>query len=116
MDNAPAIPQSDLSGAQKAAILLLKLGQEHSSKVLKLLGDSEVTQITAEIVKAQTIKKEDSDHTLTEFAASSSPATTCRAAASRPHRNCSRPRSARSARPRSSRTSRRRWSRRPSSS
>jgi flagellar motor switch protein FliG len=68
-DDLPAIPQSDLSGAQKAAILLLKLGQEHSSKVLKLLGDAEVTQITAEIVKAQTIRKEDSDVALTEFAA-----------------------------------------------
>ena len=60
---------AELSGAQKAAILLLKLGQNHSSKVLKLLGDAEVTQITAEIVKAQTIRKEDSDLALTEFAA-----------------------------------------------
>jgi flagellar motor switch protein FliG len=68
-DDLTAIPQSDLSGAQKAAILLLKLGQEHSSKVLKLLGDAEVTQITAEIVRAQTIKKEDSDLALAEFAA-----------------------------------------------
>ncbi len=68
-DSLPAIPQSDLSGAQKAAILLLKLGQEHSAKVLKLLGDQEVTQITAEIVKSSTIKKEDSDVALTEFAA-----------------------------------------------
>ncbi len=68
-DSVPAIPQSDLSGAQKAAILLLKLGQEHSAKVLKLLGDQEVTQITAEIVKSSTIKKEDSDVALTEFAA-----------------------------------------------
>ncbi len=68
-DSVPAIPQSDLSGAQKAAILLLKLGQEHSAKVLKLLGDQEVTQITAEIVKSSTIRKEDSDVALTEFAA-----------------------------------------------
>lgn len=60
---------TELSGAQKAAILLLKLGQDHSSKVMKLLGDAEVTQITAEIVKAQTIRKEDSDLALTEFAA-----------------------------------------------
>ena len=60
--------ESTLTGAQKAAILLLKLGQEHSAKVLKLLGDNEVTEITAEIVRAQQIKKEDSDDTLTEFA------------------------------------------------
>ena len=68
-ETTPAIPHSDLTGAQKAAILLLKLGQEHSAKVLKLLGDQEVTQITAEIVKASTIRKEDSDFALTEFAA-----------------------------------------------
>jgi flagellar motor switch protein FliG len=60
---------TELTGAQKAAILLLKLGPPHSSKVLKLLGDAEVTQITAEIVKAQSIRKEDSDLALTEFAA-----------------------------------------------
>ena len=35
---------SDLSGAQKAAILLLKLGQTHSSRVLKLLGDGKATE------------------------------------------------------------------------
>lgn len=64
-----SVSPSDLSGAQKAAILLMKLGQEHASKVLKLLGDSEVTQITAEIVKSRTIRKEDSDVALTEFAA-----------------------------------------------
>ena len=58
-----------LTGAQKAAILLLKLGKEHSAKVLKLLGDTEVTAITAEIVRAQTIRREDSDVALTEFAA-----------------------------------------------
>ena len=54
---SPSIPQSNLTGAQKAAILLLKLGQEHSANVLKLLGDSEVTAITAEIVRAHTIRK-----------------------------------------------------------
>ena len=61
--------EETLTGAQKAAILLLKLGKDHSAKVLKLLGDTEVTAITAEIVKAQTIKREDSEIALTEFAA-----------------------------------------------
>jgi flagellar motor switch protein FliG len=64
-----AISPSELTGAQKAAILLMKIPQEHASKVLKLLGDNEVTQITAEIVKAKAIRKEDSDQALTEFAA-----------------------------------------------
>jgi len=57
-----------LSGSQKAAILLLKLGREHSAKVLKLLGEQEVTIITEEIVKAQSISREDSEYALTEFA------------------------------------------------
>jgi flagellar motor switch protein FliG len=61
-------PKVVLTGAQKAAILLLKLGQDHSSKVLKLLGDQEVTQITAAIVEARSITREESDETLSEFA------------------------------------------------
>lgn len=60
--------ERDLTGAEKAAILLLKLGQEHSSKVLKLLGETEVTQVTAEIVKAGHVRKEHSDSAITEFA------------------------------------------------
>lgn len=66
-----AMPPSvaHLSGPEKAAILLLKLGNEHSSKVLKLLGEQEVTQVTAEIVRARTLKREDSDGALAEFSA-----------------------------------------------
>ncbi|MEK7423662.1 MAG: flagellar motor switch protein FliG [Actinomycetota bacterium] len=60
---------SALTGAQKAAILLLKLDKEHSAKVLKLLGETEVAQVTAEIVRARSISKDDADHALTEFAA-----------------------------------------------
>ena len=68
---APAIavpPLGHLNGAQKAAIVLLKLGREHSSKVLKMLGDREVTRVTAEIVQAQAIKREDANASLLEFA------------------------------------------------
>ena len=35
---------AQLSGAQKAAILMLSLGTENSSKVMALLGEGEVTQ------------------------------------------------------------------------
>ena len=58
----------NLTGAEKAAILLLKLGHEHSAKVLKLLGENEVTQVTAEIVKAGSVRKEDTDAAINEFA------------------------------------------------
>ncbi|MGH9133242.1 MAG: flagellar motor switch protein FliG [Ilumatobacteraceae bacterium] len=57
-----------LSGAEKAAILLLKLGSERSARVLKLLGENEVTQVTAEIVRANQVRREDSDGALAEFA------------------------------------------------
>jgi flagellar motor switch protein FliG len=63
------VSDKELTGAQKAALLLLKLGQQQSAKVLKLLGDAEVTQITAEIVKTKQVKKEDAETALTEFAA-----------------------------------------------
>jgi flagellar motor switch protein FliG len=59
---------AQLSGAQKAAILMLSLGTENSSKVMALLGEGEVTQITAEIVKAGQISREESTSTLEEFA------------------------------------------------
>ena len=60
---------SVLSGAEKAAILLLRLGSEHSAKVLQLLGENEVAQITEQIVRAGSVRKEDTDAALEEFAA-----------------------------------------------
>ncbi|MCU1399152.1 MAG: Flagellar motor switch protein FliG [Acidimicrobiales bacterium] len=60
---------SVLTGAEKAAILLLRLGSEHSAKVLQLLGEAEVTQITEQIVRAGSVRKEDTDAALEEFAA-----------------------------------------------
>jgi flagellar motor switch protein FliG len=59
---------SHLTGAQKAAIVLLKLGRDRSAKIMKLLGEREVTQVTAEIVQAQSVKREEADASLLEFA------------------------------------------------
>lgn len=59
---------AQMTGAQKAAILLLSLGTEGSAKVMSLLGETEVTQITAEIVKAGSISREESTTTMEEFA------------------------------------------------
>lgn len=61
-------PIDHLTGAQKAAIVLLKLGKERSVSILKLLGDSEVSLVTAEIVQAQAVKREDADASLLQFA------------------------------------------------
>ncbi len=57
-----------LTGAQKAAIVLLKLGRERSASIMKLLGVREVTEVTAEIVHAQAVTREDADASLLEFA------------------------------------------------
>lgn len=74
----PAGPEADplahvstahLSGAQKAAIVLLKLGKERSARIMQLLSEREVTQVTAEIVQAQAVRREDADASLIEFAA-----------------------------------------------
>lgn len=57
-----------LSGAQKAAIVMLKLGRDRSARIMKLLGEREVTQLTAEIVQAQSVRREEADASLLEFA------------------------------------------------
>lgn len=68
------VPAPDLSaakhltGPEKAAILLLKLGNAHAAKVLKLLGENEVTTVTAEIVRARSRRREETDGALREFA------------------------------------------------
>ena len=65
----PMIPRFDhLTGTQKAAMVLLKLGRDRSAQILRLLGDREVTQVTAEIVRAQSVKREEADASLLEFA------------------------------------------------
>ncbi|HWL44700.1 MAG TPA: flagellar motor switch protein FliG [Ilumatobacter sp.] len=64
-----ALPTSHLTGTQKAAIVLLKLGKDRSAKVMQLLSEREVTQVTAEIVQAQAVRREDADASLVEFAA-----------------------------------------------
>lgn len=66
----PAVTSAPhLTGSQKAAIVLLKLGKDRSAKVMKLLSDREVTQLTAEIVQAQAVTREDADASIVEFAA-----------------------------------------------
>ena len=63
------LPSVDhLTGAQKAAIVLLKLGRDRSAKIMKLLGDREVTRVTAEIVQAQSVKREEAEASVVEFA------------------------------------------------
>lgn len=62
-------PTKHLTGAQKAAILLLRLNREHAAKVMQALGDSEVTRVTAEIVRAGSVPREDVEASVLEFSA-----------------------------------------------
>jgi flagellar motor switch protein FliG len=59
--------QRHLSGAQKAAVLLMQVGTERSSKVLRLLREQEVSQIMAEVARLDTVKAEAVDAVLSEF-------------------------------------------------
>ncbi len=66
---APSITNaSALSGAQKAAIVLLKLGSERSAPIMKLLGDREVAEVSAEIARVGSIPTADADASICEFA------------------------------------------------
>lgn len=47
--------QQALTGTQKAALMVLEMGTERSSKVLRMLRESEVTEITAEIARMKAV-------------------------------------------------------------
>jgi flagellar motor switch protein FliG len=61
------VAQRHLSGAQKAAVLLMQVGTERSSKVLRLLREQEVSQIMAEVARLDTVKAEAVDAVMSEF-------------------------------------------------
>lgn len=58
---------TELSGVQKAAILLIALGPERSSKVFKHLKDDEIESLTLEIANTKSIPSETKDNVLDEF-------------------------------------------------
>ncbi|WP_420452509.1 flagellar motor switch protein FliG [Ilumatobacter sp.] len=64
----PALATTHLTGAQKAAIVLLKLGKERSAEIMKLLGDREVSEISSEIARAGAIRPADAQASIIEFA------------------------------------------------
>ena len=59
--------QVALSGVRKAAILLLTLGEEHSSELLKHLQDDEVEAIAKELAALGTVAAETGERVLEEF-------------------------------------------------
>ena len=58
-----------LTGLKKAAILLLALGPNLSSKVLKHFSEADIEKITAEIANTTRVDKESLDEVLNEFIA-----------------------------------------------
>jgi flagellar motor switch protein FliG len=47
----PALNTTSMTGLRKAAILLVRMGKEHSSRILAGLSEAEVEEITAEIAR-----------------------------------------------------------------
>jgi flagellar motor switch protein FliG len=58
---------SDLTGREKAAILLITLGPEKSAQIFKHLKESEIESLTLEIANTQTVLPEVRDGVLDEF-------------------------------------------------
>nr|WP_264357614.1 flagellar motor switch protein FliG [Halothermothrix orenii] len=59
--------RDDLSGKQKAAVLLLSLGPDISAQIFKHLNDEEIEELTLEIANLQKIESETKDEVLEEF-------------------------------------------------
>lgn len=57
----------ELTGRQKAAILLISLGPEVSAQVFKHLREDEIEQLTLEIANVRRVDNEEKDRILSEF-------------------------------------------------
>jgi flagellar motor switch protein FliG len=57
----------ELVGLRKAAILLIQMGKDQAARVLSQLKESEVEEITSEIVRLGTVDAEVADEVLAEF-------------------------------------------------
>ena len=58
---------SEISGVQKAAILLIALGPEKSSQIFKHLKEEEIEELTLEIANTKSITTQTKDEVITEF-------------------------------------------------
>lgn len=59
--------RDDISGLQKAAILLIALGPEKSASIFKHLKEDEIEQLTLEIANTRSVPTEAKDQVLDEF-------------------------------------------------
>lgn len=56
-----------LTGTQKAALVLMQLGRERAARVLSELNDSEIEEITAEIVRMERVDRNVAHQAMDEF-------------------------------------------------
>ncbi|MEE3392248.1 MAG: flagellar motor switch protein FliG [Lachnospiraceae bacterium] len=64
---AEEVQEENISGIQKAAILLIALGPDKSSKVFQHLKDDEVEQLTLEIANTRSIAPDVKEQVMNEF-------------------------------------------------
>ena len=62
-----AMRVSELSGIQKAAVLLITLGPEKASKIFKHLKEEEIEQLTLEIANTRSVTPAQKEEVLNEF-------------------------------------------------
>lgn len=65
--SSPAFPKRNLTGSQKAAVLMVILGEDTSASVLRELDEDEVQRIGREIASIPSITSELAEGVLTEF-------------------------------------------------
>lgn len=58
---------ASFSGIQKAAILLISLGPEKSSEIIKYLNEAEIDQLTLEMANMRKVSEENRDSVIDEF-------------------------------------------------
>src|SRR4051795_12303467 len=63
---ATAPPQKKLKGPQKAAALLVAIGEKRAGEIFRFLGDQEVEALSLELAKAQKIPTEQCKDVITE--------------------------------------------------
>ncbi len=61
------MPQRELTGKEKAAILLVSLGPDISAQIFKHLSDDYIEELTLEIANMQNVEKDIKDKVLEEF-------------------------------------------------
>ena len=59
--------EKEMDGVQKAAVLLIALGPEKSSKIFKHLKEEEIEQLTLEIANTNSVSPQTKEEVLNEF-------------------------------------------------